>query len=207
MTTTVKQRAKLAAWALVAVAVAAAPVGVSAAVQSTSNIINATVADAISVSTPGAVTIAITPATGGRLTSSSDVVTVSTNKSTGYNLSVADQDATTTMVNGANNITASAGTKTAPITLATNTWGVAVVTSTLGIGTNGFDASYAVETSSSSSTSKWAGMPATGSPMTLKSTASAAVGDTTTVWYAAKADLSIPSGTYSDTVTYTATTN
>jgi hypothetical protein len=207
MTSYVKQRAKLAAWVLVAVAVAAAPVGVSAVSQTANTTINATVADVISLTTATPVSLAITPTSGGVVTSSSDTVTVNTNRTTGYNLTVADNDATTTLVSGANSFTASAGTKTAPIALVNGTWGVAVNTGTVGIGTNGFDASYATETNSGSSVSKWAGMPATGSPMLLKTTAATAANDTTTVWYAAKAASSQPGGTYTDTVTYTATTN
>jgi hypothetical protein len=192
---------------LSAIAVACAPVLASAASQTANTVINATVASVISISTATPIAIALTPTAGGVVTSASDTVTVSTNNTLGYNLGVNDADATTSLVSGANNFTASAGTKTVPVALANNTWGVAVATGTTGIGTNGFDASYTTETNAASSTTKWAGMPASGSPMSLKSTSSTASGDTTAVWYAAKANSSQPNGTYTDTVTYTATTN
>ncbi len=105
------------------------------------------------------------------------------------------------MVSGANTITAHAGTQAAPTALANGKWGYAVAT------VGGFDGSYSAETNSTTSTSKWAGVPATGSPNTLKTTATTASGDTTTVWYGVKVASTQPNGTYTDTVTYTATTN
>jgi hypothetical protein len=193
--------------ALASLAVAVSPVMASAASQNSNTTINATVNSVITAGTSSTVTLNITPTGSGVVTSASDTVTVSTNNVLGYNLTVADSDATTSLTNGGNTIVASAGTKTAPIALANNTWGIAVNTGTTGIGTNGFDASYAVENNSGSSTSKWAGVPASGSPMTLKSTSSTATNDTTTVWYGAKVTSATPNGTYSDTVVYTATTN
>lgn len=187
--------------------VIASPALVSAASSNANTTVSVSVNSTISISTGSSVAISITPTSGGVVSSSSDTVTVSTNNSTGYALTVADSDATTTLANGGNNFAASSGTKTAPITLANNTWGFAVPTATTGIGTNGFDASYSAETNNVSSTSKWAGMPATGSPMMLKTTSATATNDTTTVWYAAKATTAQPNGTYTGTVTYTATTN
>lgn len=207
MTTSLKQKAKIAAWAALATAVATAPVTVSAASQTANTTINATVNAVISMSTASPVALSMTPSGSGVVTSASDTVTVSTNNTLGYNLTVADSDATTTLTSGANNFTATSGTKTAPIALTNGTWGFAVATGTTGIGTNGFDASYSTETDNTTSTSKWAGMPASGSPMLLKSTSTTASSDATTVWYAAKASVSQPTGTYTDTVTYTATTN
>lgn len=153
------------------------------------------------------VALSLTPTGSGVVTSASDTVTVNTNNTTGYNLTVADSDATTTLASGGNTFAAHSGTKTAPTALANNTWGFAVAAGTTGIGTNGFDSSYSTESNATSSTSKWAGMPASGSPMLLKSTTTAATNDTTSVWYAAKATTAQPNGTYTDTVTYTATTN
>jgi hypothetical protein len=153
------------------------------------------------------VALSLTPTGSGVVTSASDTVTVNTNNTTGYNLTVADSDATTTLASGGNTFAAHSGTKAAPTALANNTWGFAVATGTTGIGTNGFDASYSAETNATSSATKWAGMPASGSPVLLKSTTTTATNDTTSVWYAAKATTAQPSGTYTDTVTYTATTN
>ena len=193
--------------ALSAVAIVASPVIAAAASNTANTTISAVVGASISISTGGTVSIALTPTAGGVVTSASDTVTVSTNRTTGYNLGVADADATTNLVSGGNTFTASTGTKSSPAALTNGTWGFAVATGTTGIGTNGFDASYSTETNNGSSTSKWAGMPASGSPMMIKTTATTATNDTTTVWYGAKANTSQPDGTYTDTVTYTATTN
>ena len=202
-------RQKISAWAAVLslVGVVIAPAAASAVSGTDSSTVSVTVGDTISISSADTVSFAIAPTGGGALTNDSDVVTVSTNKVTGYALTLADTDATTTLVSGANTFTASAGTKTVPVALVNGTWGYALATATTGIGTNGFDASYAIETNSTTSTSKWSGVPATGSPIMIKTTATTATNDTTTVWYAAKANTSQPTGTYTDSVTYTATTN
>lgn len=192
---------------LAAISVIVSPALVSAANDTDNTTINATIAPVISMTTVSPVTIALTPTSGGVVTSASDTVTVDTNNATGYNLAINDSDSTLTLANGGNNFAASSGTKTSPIALANNTWGYAVNSGTTGIGTNGFDAAYSTETNNGSSTSKWAGITASGAPVMLKTTASTAVADTTTVWFAAKATTALPSGTYTGQVTYTATTN
>lgn len=202
MVRTVPHRAKLAAWALVAAAVATAPVTVSAASSSANTVINATVNSVISITTASPVAISLTPTVGGVVSSSSDTVTVNTNNTAGYTLTLADNDANTNLVSGGNNIAAHGGTQAAPTALANNTWGYRVD------GVGGFGAGpYAQETNNGSSTSTWAGVPATGTPNTLKTTSSVATNDATTVWYGVRATSSQPNGVYTDTVTYTATTN
>ena len=200
---------RIGAWgmALSTLGIIFAPAMAGAASNTANTTVSATVGDTISISTGSTVSFSLTPTAGGVVSSSSDTVTVSTNRTAGYNLTVADADATTTLVSGGNTFTASSGSKTTPVTLTAGTWGFAVANGTTGIGTNGFDASYTAETNNASSTSKWAGMPATGSPMMLKTTAASATNDTTTVWYAAKATTAQAGGTYTDSVTYTATTN
>jgi hypothetical protein len=180
------------------------PVIASAASQSANTTINATVASVISITTSSTVAISLTPTSGGVVSSNSDTVTVNTNNTAGYALTLIDNDTNTNLVSGGNNIAASSNTTGAgnPATLANNTWGFAVA------GNAGFDASYSAETNAASSTSKWAGITASsGTAYQIKSTSAVATNDTTTVWYAVKATSSQPNGTYSDTVTYTATTN
>lgn len=183
--------------------VALAPVAASAVATSQSTTVSAVVGDTISMTTSGTVTINVIPTSGGSMSSASDTVSVSTNKSTGYTLTFADADATTTLVNGANSIAADVGTQAVPSTsLTTDRWGYRVD------GVGGFGAGpTSAESNVASSTYKWAGVPATGTPNTLKTTAATASGDVTTVWYGVKATTANPSGTYSDSVTYTATTN
>ena len=178
------------------------PAFVSAATSNASTTVTATVAATISISTGTSVAIAITPTPGGVVSSSSDTVSVSTNNSTGYTLTLADSDATTNLTSGGNTIGAHAGTQASPTALTSNKWGYRIVN------VGGFGASaYSGETNNGSSTSTWAGMPATGSAATIKTTATVASNDTTTVWYGVKATSTQPAGSYTDTVTYTATTN
>ncbi len=179
---------------------AVSPAIASAATQSVNTTITASIAAVISVSSGGSVNIAVTPTAGGALSSASDTVTVSTNATTGYTLSMSDSDTVTNLVSGGNTIGAHAGTYAVPTVLATNKWGYAVA------GGN-FSGSYSAETNNGSSTTTWAGVPSSATPQSLKTTATTATNDTTTVWYAVRATSSQPSGSYVDTVTYTAVTN
>jgi len=177
------------------------PIIVSAASQSANTVINVTVAQVISITTATPVAISITPTSGGVVSSSSDTVTVNTNSSTGWNLTLADNDTDTDLESGANAFAAHAGTQATPTALANNTWGYRIV------GVGGFGAgAYSGETNNGSSTSTWAGVPSSASPNTIKTSGGTATNDTTTVWYGVKATSSQPSGVYTDTVTYTATT-
>lgn len=176
------------------------------AVATTSNTdVNTVVQTTISISSLGTVNLNVMPASGGAQTSASDTVTVSTNNLNGYKLTLKDADATLTLTNGGNTIAASSNTMAGATTLANNTWGFAVASTTPGVAANAFDSSYAVFSNQNSHASKWAGITAT--DQQIKSTNALASGDTTSVWYSIKADSTKPSGTYSDVVTYTATTN
>lgn len=184
-----------------AIAVAASPVVASAVASTANTTINATIGSTISLTTTSPVAISLTPTSGGVVSSASDTVSVSTNNTAGYSLTLANADATSNLVSGANTITAHAGTQTTPTALATGTWGYRVV------GVGGFTATaYSAETNNGSSSSTWAGVPVTGAPNTIKTTATTATADPTTVWYGVKVDTSKPNGTYTDIVTYTATT-
>jgi hypothetical protein len=201
--TTIKQKVYRLTALVAVVGVVLSPVAASAAADTKNTTVNAVVAATISMTTSGTVTINVTPTGAGAMSSSSDSVSVSTNNSTGYNLTLADSDATTTLVNGGNTITADSGTQAAPSTnLTTDRWGYRVDA------VGGFGAGpTSAETNIANSAYKWAGVPASGSANTLKSTATTASNDTTTVWYGVKATTAKASGTYTDQVTYTATTN
>lgn len=188
--------------AVVAVFAVAVSPAVASAVSDTANTtINATVNPVISISSSTTVAVSLTPTAGGVVSSNSDTVTVSTNKNNGYNLTLANSDANTYLDSGTDTITAHTGTFASPTALGANTWGYAVA------GAGGFSGSYSAETDNASSSTIWAGVPASGSPQVLKTTGAKATNDTTTVWYGVKANTSIDTGVYSDTVTYTATTN
>jgi hypothetical protein len=178
--------------------------GAVASAATANTTINAQIQPVISVGSSTTVALSITPASGGSISSASDTVTVNTNDSAGYNLTLSDGDTNTSLVNGVNTITAHSGTQAVPTTMTTNNkWGYRVDN------VGGFGAGPgAVLNSVASSSLTWAGVPSSSSPNTLKSptSPSGVGGDTTTVWYATRVDQTIPSGTYTDTVTYTATT-
>ena len=197
ITKKIVQRSSVGVAILAAIAL---PLGVSAASDTANTTINANIGSTITVSSVSPVTLSLTPGGSAVVSSASDTVSVSTNNSSGYTLTLEDVDADTDLVSGTDTIAAHSGTQVAPTALAANTWGYAVAS--LG----GFDASYSAETNATSSTTKWAGVPANGSGAELKSTSTTASADTTTVWYGVKVDATQPTGTYTDTVTYTATT-
>jgi len=186
----------------VTVLMVAGTAAVSALTASTT--ISSNISSVLSVLTSdGTVNVNVTPTGSGAQTIASDTVTVSTNDSSGYTLTLADTDSTVTLTSGGNTIPASSGSQTTPVTQAVNTWGYAVA------GVGGFNASGYSATNSTalSGTLKFAGMPASASPNTIKTTSGVASNDTTPVWYAVAANTSQPSGTYTDSVTYTATAN
>lgn len=177
------------------------PAGTIYAVSdSDTTVVNALIGSSISISTSSTVNVSVTPVSGGSQSSALDTVTVATNNDSGYALTMEDSDADTDLVNGGNTIAAHTGTYGTPTVLANNSWGYAVA------GGN-FDVSYSALNNVTSSGSLWAGMPASGAPVTLKTTATTTSGDATEVWYSVKADTTNPNGTYTDTVSYTATTN
>lgn len=176
------------------------PVSAQSATEDTT--INASVDSTITITTSGSVNITLMPGSSPVVSSASDTVTVNTNATTGYELTLANVDASTNLVSGGSDtIAAHAGTPGTPTALADNTWGFAVAGSP-------FDTSYIAENNNDSSTSLWAGVPASsGTAATLKTTSSPASNDVTTVWYGVRVNASQPNGNYTDTVRYTAAVN
>jgi hypothetical protein len=180
----------------------AVPAAIVSAATSTTTI-NVAVASVISITSGGTLSLSVTPSGSGAQTVANDTVTVSTNDSAGYTLQLANSSATTAVLtSGANTIAASAGTQGSPVVQAVNTWGYCVT----GIG--GFVCPSSSSASQAiSATYKFAGTPLSAAPNTIKTTATTATNDTTSVWYGVAVDTSKPSGTYSSTVTYTGTAN
>ena len=149
--------------------------------------------------TSGTVTLgAITPDATGKQSTNKDTVTVTTNDSDGYTLTLKDADTTYTLASGGDSFAASSGTPASPITLINNTWGWRVD------GLAGFGAGpTSVISSASPSALTFAAIPANGTPYTINSAAASGT-EVTDVWYSARANDSQPSGTYTDLVTYTA---
>lgn len=200
--TTTRQRILCGTLSLTAIALVVSPAVVSAAASNTNTTVTATVGSSISITSSGTVAISVTPTAGGVVSSAGDTVTVNTNNASGYTLTLSDADTNTNLISGGNNIAAHTGTLASPTTLGNNSWGYRIVNA------GGFGATaYSAETNNASSTSTWAGVPSSASPATVKTTGASASNDTTQVWYGLRATSSQPNGAYSDTVTYSATTN
>ena len=155
------------------------------------------------LSTSGTVNINTTPTGSGVQTIASDTVTVSTNDASGYTLQLGETSATTTLTSGGNTIAASSGTQGTPIAMANNTWGYRVDS----IGGFGAGPTSPATNAAISGTIKFAGVAPSGSPNTIKTTATTASNDTTTIWYGVATTTAQASGTYTNSVTYTAVAN
>lgn len=158
----------------------------------------------ITISTTDTVVLSTTPTASGVYTIASDTITVGTNASTGYTLTMKDTDTTTDLLNGTNVIVASSGTPVAPVVLAMNSWGWRI-DSLAGFGAGPTTA----QTNATSNGLTFAGVAASNmSAHTLKTTAGPAnPSQTTNVWYGVRINTTKPSGTYTNQVTYTAVTN
>lgn len=160
--------------------VALAPLGASAATDTTT--VEATVASVISVSSTPTVAIAVTPTAAGVEASANDTVTVDSNDADGYNLTL-ENDATLTMAGSQGGTLAkTAGTFAIPAALGTNSWGYRL---------SGFAAGT------------YAGVE--DAAQNIKSTTATASAEQTIVTFGVKVNTSIPAGVYTDVVTYTAT--
>lgn len=144
---------------------------------------------------------ALTPNSTGTQSIAKDTVSVTTNDAQGFSLTLQDSDATRTLASGGNSFAAASGTAASPAALANNTWGWRVV----GLSGFGAGATSSVNNGAPSSLT-FAGIPANGSATQIKTTSVNGT-DSVDVWYSARANNTQPSGTYTDTVTYTATTN
>lgn len=129
--------------------------------------------------------------TSGNCGSSSDSVVVSTSNSTGYKLFLYSQNASS-YLSGPSNISPTTGTVVSPINLASNTWGYRV-DGVLNFGTGQTTYARVLATNPGDNI--------------INRTTAYPSGDTTTVQYGVCANTSIPSGSYSDTIIYTAATN
>ena len=175
---------------------------VSAATASTT--VSSVISPVISLlTTNGTVNVNVVPTGSGAQTISSDTVTVSTSDTNGYTLQLAETGAGSTLVSGSDTIPASSGTQGTPIAMAVNSWGYRVD----GVGGFGAGTTSSQSSAAVSGTIKFAAVPATGSPNTIKTTSGTATNDASTVWYAVAANTSQPAGTYTNSVTYTATAN
>lgn len=158
----------------------------------------------ITLTSGGATHVNVIPTSGGACTVQNDIVSVLTDNSTGYSLTMTTSTTNNSMVGGSASIGTSSATAAAPTTLAMNTWGYRVD------GLSGFGTGPTTSQNNGSVPSvSFAGVPASNQTATAiassGSLANPAV--STTVWYGVCANATLPSGAYSTTITYTAVTN
>jgi hypothetical protein len=178
-----------------------AATAVSAAATTTT--ISSTVTPVMGLFTSdGTVNVDVTPAGSGVQTIASDTVTVSTSDTNGYTLQLSQTGTNTALVSGSEQIAAGSGTRTAPTTLTTNTWGYRVD----GVGGFGIGPT-AAQSNGPLSAHTFAGVPLNSAPDTIKTTTTTASNDTTTVWFSVAADTTLPAGTYTSNIMYTGITN
>lgn len=199
MTQSILRKITRAGLVVTSLAFIAVPLSASAADTTVSVAVGSVIS---TFTTSGTVTLgALTPNATGTQSINNDVVTVGTNDVDGFTLTLEDADATVTLVSGANSFAASTGTPATPATLANNQWGWRLD------GLGGFGAGPTSTTSNAApSALTFAAVPASGAPTTINTTATTG-SDAVDVWYSARANDSQPTGTYTDTVTYTATVN
>lgn len=158
----------------------------------------------ITLTSSGIASMAVVPTPAGKCTVQSDGVSVLTDSTTGYSLTMTTNSISNAMTSGVGNITASSGTPAVPAILSMNTWGYRV--DSLG----SFGAGPTTTQNSGSIPSvTFAGVPANNqAPAQIASSSSPAnPAVTTTAWYGVCANSTVPSGNYTTTITYTAVTN
>ena len=187
--------------AVLSIAVLAIPVAASAVTATTT--ISSVISPVITLSTSGTVNVNAIPIGAGVQTIASDTATVSTNDTAGYTLKLGETGAGATLVSGSDTIAASSGTQGSPVAETANSWGYRVD----GVGGFGAGPTSPASNAAISGSITFAGVAASGSPNTIKTTATTASGDTTSIWYGVAVNSTQASGTYTNSVTYTATTN
>ena len=187
---------------LTSAAIVALPV-FSASAETSNTVITANIGSTISVQSTSNVALNINPtATQAKASSGKATVTVSTNNATGYNLKIGMNGADRNLNKATDNITAHAGTLTAPTALANNTWGYRVEN------VGGFNAGNVTpENNVNDLAGTFAGVPAQNAEDQIKNHNAAVQSNTTDVLFGAKVDATKPSGAYTGTVVFTATAN
>jgi hypothetical protein len=158
----------------------------------------------ISLADNGNVSLNVTPTLAGSCTIQSDSASVLTDDANGYTLTLTASTTNTSLVNGGHTIPAVGGDRTTPVALAKNTWGYRVDS----VGGFGAGPTTAKSNVAMSSTNFAAVQPSNLAGDIIASTASQAdPAVSTTVWYGVCADTTVPSGSYSTQVMYTAVVN
>lgn len=158
----------------------------------------------ITLTDTGVPTLTVVPTPTGACSVQSDTVSVLTDSTTGYSLTMTTSTTNNAMQGTSTNLATASGTAGAPATLAVNTWGYRVD----GLASFGTGPTTAQNSDSVPSVT-FAGVPASNQSSTqvAYSNSPANPAQDTKVWYGVCANASIPVDTYSVTVIYTAVTN
>lgn len=158
----------------------------------------------ITLTDTGTPTLTVIPTPTGVCSVQSDTVSVLTDSTTGYSLTMTTSTTNNAMQGASTSLAASSGTSSTPTTLAVNTWGYRVD----GLASFGTGPTTA-QSSGSVPSVTFAGVPASNQSSTQVSysTSPANPAQDTKVWYGVCANASIPVDTYSATVVYTAVIN
>jgi hypothetical protein len=158
----------------------------------------------LSITSNGTVNLAINPSGSGTCTTRSDTVSVFTDNSAGFTLTLAGNTTSTALESGANTIPATSGTFASPVALTANTWGYRIDSA------GGFGAGpTSNQTDVALNATTYAGIkPSNVAPETIVTTSAPANPTVDTlVWYSACSNSTTPPGSYTNLVTYTAVTN
>ena len=158
----------------------------------------------ITLTDTGVPTLTVVPTPTGVCSVQSDTVSVLTDSTTGYSLTMTTSTTNNSMQGTSTSLAASSATSSSPATLAVNTWGYRVDNlASFGSGPT------TAQSSGSVPSVTFAGVPASNQSSTqvAYSNSPANPAQDTKVWYGVCANASIPVDTYSATVVYTAVTN
>ncbi len=187
-----------------------APINTSNAAETTVTANVTYGAYSLNLTAASAVSLALNASSNGVMTVGESDISVSTTAPSGYKLYLgmtgtrSDTNSLIHTTNSANVITSS-GTITSPVALTNGTWGYAIPSGRITVA-NGFDTSYATQTSGATNSSKFAAVPAGDSdPVLIDQTAAAnPTAKTIPVYYGIQAGFETATGTYSNKVLYTA---
>ena len=158
----------------------------------------------ISVTSNSVVNVNVTPALAGSCTIQSDTVSVLTDNSNGFTLTLGNNSDNTALLYSSYSINATTGTFASPTALANGTWGYRVD----GVGSFGAGPTTAQSNISPPSTVFAKTVANSQTHDTIRTTSAAANPAVDTVfWYGVCADPATASGSYTSTVVYTAVTN
>ena len=153
------------------------------------------------------VSLAIVATSNGVMTVGQSTVQVGTNSDNGYRLYLGMTGTSNALIHTTDSTKqlTSSGTFEDPVALTNSTWGYAIPSSTsVLLSTNGFDESYTTQSSASPTSAKFASIPVSTATAKQIAQSSSAGDDDIPVYYGVRAGFETPTGTFQNTVIWTA---